>query len=68
VYKDLKLTGIDALVLSSCVQMPSLAAIPVVEKQCGLPVVSAAVCTTHQMLQKLGLKTYVPGAGALLSS
>ncbi|HYR88671.1 MAG TPA: Asp/Glu racemase [Terriglobia bacterium] len=67
-YKDLKLTGIDALVLSSCVQMPSLAAIPVVEKQIGLPVVSAAICTTHQMLQKLGLKTYVPGAGALLSA
>ena len=27
----------------------------------------AEICTTFQMLQKLGLKTYVPDAGALLS-
>jgi maleate cis-trans isomerase len=57
----------DALVLSSCVQMPSLAAIPIVEQECGLPVVSAAVCTTYQMLEALGLPSYVPDAGALLS-
>jgi maleate isomerase len=67
IYKDLKLDGIDALVLSSCVQMPSLAAIPIVEKAVGLPVVSAAVCTTYQMLKKLELSTFVPNAGALLS-
>jgi maleate isomerase len=67
IYKDLRLSGIDALVLSSCVQMPSLAAIPIVEQQCGLPVVSASICTTHQMLQRLGLKTCVPDAGTLLS-
>ena len=67
IYKDLNLEGIDALVLSSCVQMPSLAAIPLVEKAIGLPVVSAAVCTTHQMLVKLGLPTHVPNAGTLLS-
>jgi maleate isomerase len=67
IYTDLKLDGVDALVLSSCVQMPSLAAIPLVEQATGLPVVSAAVCTTHQMLKKLGLSTYVPNAGSLLS-
>jgi maleate isomerase len=67
IYKRLKLDGIDALVLSSCVQMPSLAAIPIVEQECGLPVVSASVCTTYQMLQKLGLRTYAPNAGAVLS-
>ena len=67
IYKNLKLAGADALVLSACVQMPSLAAIPVVEKECGLPVVSTAVCTAFQMLQKLGLKTRVPEAGSLLS-
>ena len=67
IYKDLNLDGIDVLVLSSCVQMPSLAAIPLVEKATGLPVVSAAVCTTYQMLVKLGLPTYIPNAGALLS-
>ena len=67
IYRDLRRDGIDALVLSSCVQMPSLAAIPIVERECGLPVVSASVCTTHQMLQRLRLKTYVPNAGSLLS-
>ena len=67
IYRDLKMSGIDALVLSSCVQMPSLAAVPFVEEECGLPVVSAAICTTHQMLQRLGLKTFVPDAGSLLS-
>jgi maleate isomerase len=67
IYRDLKLKGVDALVLSSCVQMPSLAAVPIVEEQCGVPVVSASICTTHQMLQRLGLKTYVPKAGSLLS-
>jgi maleate isomerase len=67
IYGDLKLCGIDALVLSSCVQMPSLSAVPIVEQQCGLPVVSAAICTTHQLLQRLRLRTYVPNAGSLLS-
>src|SRR5262245_23289773 len=67
IYRDLRLKGVDALVLSSCVQMPSLAAVPVVEHECGLPVVSASICTTHQMLHRLGLKTYVPNAGSLLS-
>ena len=67
ISKQLNLDGVDALVLSSCVQMPSLGAIPVVERGRGLPVVSAAVCTTYQMLRKLGLRTYVPDAGELLS-
>lgn len=67
IFKGLKTEGADAVVLSACVQMPSLPAIEIVEKMCGLPVVSSAVCTAYQMLQKLGLKTVVPGAGALLS-
>jgi maleate isomerase len=66
-YRRLDLTGIDALVLSACVQMPSLPSIQKVEDIIGLPVVSAAVCTTHQMLLRLGLDTRVPNAGALLS-
>jgi maleate isomerase len=67
IYKDLKLGGIDVLVLSSCVQMPSLAAVPIVEQECGLPVISASIATTYQMLRSLGLKTVAPNAGALLS-
>jgi maleate isomerase len=49
------------------VQMPSLAAVQKVEDECGLPVVSAAISTTYQMLKKLELNTYVPNGGALLS-
>jgi maleate isomerase len=67
IYKDLKLEGADVLVLSSCVQMPSLAAVQKVQDECGLPVVSAAIATTYQMLKKLNLDTYVPNGGALLS-
>lgn len=66
-YQRLDLTGIDALVLSACVQMPSLPAIQQVEDKIGLPVVSAAVCTTYRMLKELGLEAQVPGAGSLLS-
>ena len=67
IYKRLKLDGVDALVVSSCVQMPSLAAVPIVEKEVGIPVVSASVCTAYQMLKELGLKRVAPNAGALLS-
>jgi maleate isomerase len=67
IVKRLKIGGADAIVLSACVQMPSLAAVPVVEATCGLPVVSAATCTVFQTLQKLGLKTVAPNAGMLLS-
>lgn len=67
IYKDLQLGDVDVLVLSSCVQMPSLAAVPIVEQECGLPVISASIATTYQMLKRLGLKTIAPHAGALLS-
>jgi len=67
IYKKLDIAGIDALVLSACVQMPSLAAIPKVEAECGIPVLSAAVATTHQMLKALNLEARLPNAGHLLS-
>jgi maleate isomerase len=67
IYKQLNLRNIDTLVLSSCVQMPSLAAIPIVEQESRLPVVSASVCTAYSMLERLRLKRYVPNAGTLLA-
>ena len=67
IYPRVDIKGVDALVLSACVQMPSLEAIPVVEKKVGIPVLSAAVSTTFQMLQKMNLKTVAPNGGALLS-
>jgi len=65
-WRKLDLAGADALVLSACVQMPSLPAIQAVEDEAGLPVLSAATATTHRILSELGLPTVVPGAGALL--
>ena len=66
-YKRLDLTGVDVLVLSACVQMPSLPSVQVVEDAIGIPVTSAAICTTYRMLSELDLDTRVPGCGALLS-
>ena len=63
----LDLAGIDALVLSACVQMPSLAAIESVQDKFGLPVISAATCTARIMLQRLGLDPVSEGAGFALS-
>jgi maleate isomerase len=68
IYKKLDRSGIDALVASACVQMPSLSAIERIERQTGIPTVSAAVCTAQQMMTRLGLEARVPGAGALLST
>lgn len=58
---------VDAVVLSACVQMPSLAVLAGAERRLGLPVISAATATLFQLLRRLGLATRVPGAGRLLS-
>ncbi|MER6318639.1 Asp/Glu racemase [Streptomyces sp. NPDC001581] len=65
--KALDHSGADAVVLSACVQMPSLGAIEEAEQLLGKPVVSAAVCTAHQMLRALDLPAVAPGAGHLLA-
>ena len=66
--KRLDLTGVDTVVLSACVQMPSLVAIERVQDRIGLPVITAAACTTRVMLKRLGLDPVAPGAGFALSS
>ncbi|WP_442284519.1 maleate cis-trans isomerase family protein [Variovorax sp. M-6] len=66
ITKRLKTSGVDAIVASACVQMPSLASVGLIEQRTGLPVVSSAVSTTFVMLKRLGLRTHVPGGGALL--
>ena len=66
-WKQLNIKGADAIVASACVQMPSLAAVPMIEAASGLPVVSSAVCTTYALLKSLGLERRVPNAGTLLS-
>ena len=66
-YKKLDLSRADALVLSCCVQMPSLPVVQAVQDEVGIPVLSAATATTFRILSELGLSTHVPDAGALLS-
>nr|WP_211177067.1 aspartate/glutamate racemase family protein [Pseudonocardia acidicola] len=66
-WRRLDLSRADALVLSACVQMPSLPSIQPVEDEAGLPVLSAATATTFRILSELGLATTVPNAGRLLS-
>jgi len=67
IVAKLKTDDVDAIVLSACVQMPSLPVIAQVEAMTGKPVITAAVATTYAMLKALGLEPIVPGAGALLS-
>lgn len=67
-WRRLDLRRADALVLSACVQMPSLASIQQVEDEAGLPVLSAATSTAFRILSELGLPPVVPHAGSLLGS
>jgi maleate isomerase len=57
----------DAVVLSACVQCPSLPAIPIAERRCGRPVLSASTATTYRVLEQLRLDPWVPEAGTLLA-
>lgn len=67
ITKRLNISGVDAIVGSACVQMPSLSSIQMIEDRTGIPTISSAVATTYMMLKQLGLKTYAPGFGSLLS-
>jgi maleate isomerase len=64
--RDLDLSGVDALVISACVQMPSLALIGAAESEFGVPVLSAATAGAFSLLTSLGLPAELPGAGRLL--
>lgn len=59
--------GVDVVVLSACVQMPSLAALAPVEAALGIPVTSAAACTVRAMLKSIDLEPVSPEAGAVLA-
>lgn len=66
-WRKVDVSDADVLVLSACVQMPSLAALQPVEDASGLPVMSAASATVFTILSELGLEPTVPDAGRLLS-
>lgn len=64
--RTLDLSDADALVISACVQMPSLSLVDVAEQEFGLPVVSAATSGAYSILKALGLPLTIPAAGSLL--
>lgn len=63
----LRLQGVDAVILSACVQMPSLPALDEAGARLGIPVLSAATATAAEILSLLGEDPVVPGAGAALA-
>jgi maleate isomerase len=68
IARELALQDVDAVVLSACVQMPSLEVIATAEQELGLPVLSAATATARRILLALDLDPIVPDAGAALSA
>ncbi|OUC78091.1 maleate cis-trans isomerase family protein [Gordonia lacunae] len=66
--RSLDLRDADALILSCCVQMPSLPLIGDAEREFGLPVLSAATAGAFSILRALRLPTTIDGYGALLNS
>lgn len=66
-WKNLDTKGIDVIVASACVQMPSLPAIQMIEDASGIPTISAAIATTWSILNTLNLHAIAPGGGNLLS-
>ena len=66
--RGLDLAGADALVISACVQMPSLDLVAPAEAEFGLPVLSAATAGAHSLLRALDLPAVLPGAGTLLAA
>ena len=67
IAQALKYRDADAIVVSACVQMPSLPIVPTLEALTGKPVITAAIATTYALLRALALDPVVPGGGALLS-
>ncbi len=67
VARQLRLGDVDAVVLSACVQMPSLAVIAQAERELALPVLSAATATARKILIALGVEPVVSDAGAALA-
>ncbi|MET0451248.1 MAG: maleate cis-trans isomerase [Mycobacterium sp.] len=63
---DLDLTRAEAVVVSACVQMPSLSIVETAERELGLPALSASTAGVYCLLRGLGLPVDIPGAGALL--
>jgi maleate isomerase len=64
--RSLDLTDVDVLVISCCVQMPSLTLVQAAEDELGLPVISAATAGAYSILRSTGFPVNIPDAGSLL--
>ncbi|MCU1477568.1 MAG: maiA [Subtercola sp.] len=64
--RSLDLAGVDVLVISACVQMPSLDLVQTAEDEFGIPVISAATAGAYSILRTIGASVDIPGAGSLL--
>ena len=68
IAREIDVASVDALVLSACVQMPSLPVVQQVEDELGVPVLTAATATARAILLGLGMDPVVPDAGAALAA
>lgn len=64
--RSLDLNGVDALVISACVQMPSLDLVQAAENELGVPTLSAATAGAYCLLRAAGEQVNIPDAGMLL--
>jgi len=64
--RSMDLTDVDALIISACVQMPSLDLVEAAEQEFGIPVLSAATAGAYSILRSLSLPVDIPHAGSLL--
>lgn len=64
--RSLDLDGVEALVISCCVQMPSFDLVQTAEDELGLPVLSAATAGAYAVLRSAGIPVDIAGAGSLL--
>jgi len=65
--KRLNTSNVDVVVLSACVQMPSLPALATAQRVLGLPVTSTAACTVRNMLDLLNLPAGIGSGAAVLA-
>lgn len=63
----LNVANVDVVVLSACVQMPSMPALQAAQDRLGIRVTSTAACTVRNMLDLLDLAGPIPGFGAVLA-
>jgi len=66
--EQLDLGAADGLIISLCVQMPSLELITEAERRFGLPVLSAATAGAYTLFRHLDLDPVLPDAGQILTA